>query len=339
MTIPIETKEPLLRSFHEIIFQKGWTFTGCDPLERDRQLLVEFNVVIDEFLSLRKEFRDIIADIVNKMGNGMADYVKDGAHIHGVTVKTIKDFDMYCYYVAGLSGLGLTRLFVASGLESSDLASDTNLSINMGLYLQKTNILRDYLEDHLHGRKYWPEEIWSIYVKDSSDLKEPGYETEALDCLSSVILNILNHVPVNLTYMNKLQNKSVFRFCSIPQVWALATLSKMFRNYETFQKIVKIRRGEAVKCTSIHDIANFYLEYTRVIIHKNDRKDPNFMKISAACGKIEQWCTTNLQVTKDYNKTLKKDWLNHENDLLLFIGFSLLTFTYWKQFRYDGLEY
>ncbi|CAG8780142.1 12306_t:CDS:2, partial [Cetraspora pellucida] len=97
-----------------------------DPLERDRQLLVEFNVVIDEFLSLRKEFRDIIADIVNKMGNGMADYVKDGAHIHGVTVKTLKDFDMYCYYVAGLSGLGLTRLFVASGLESSDLANDDN---------------------------------------------------------------------------------------------------------------------------------------------------------------------------------------------------------------------
>ncbi|CAG8839061.1 25159_t:CDS:2, partial [Cetraspora pellucida] len=127
------------------------------------------------------------------MGNGMADYVKDGAHTNGVSIKTLKDFDMYCYYVAGLTALGATRLFVASGLESSDLADDTNLSINLGLYYQKTTIIRDYLEDHLYGRKYWPEEIWSIYVKDSSDLKEPGYETEALDCLSSIILNILNH--------------------------------------------------------------------------------------------------------------------------------------------------
>ncbi|CAG8641469.1 5932_t:CDS:2, partial [Cetraspora pellucida] len=57
--------------------------TSRGPLEKDRQLLVEFDVVIDEFLSLRKEFRDIIADITNKMGNGMADYVKDGAHTNG----------------------------------------------------------------------------------------------------------------------------------------------------------------------------------------------------------------------------------------------------------------
>ncbi|CAG8806154.1 8662_t:CDS:2, partial [Cetraspora pellucida] len=111
-----------------------------------------------------------------------------------------------------------------------------------------------------------------------------------------------------------LQNKSAFRSCAIPQVWAFATLTKTFRNYDTFQKIVKIRRGEAVKiflkCTSIHDLANFYLEYTRVIIRKNDHKDPNFMKISAACEKIEQWCATNLPTTKVYNKTLKKDWFS-----------------------------
>ncbi|CAG8567721.1 9263_t:CDS:2 [Racocetra fulgida] len=182
------------------------------------------------------------------MGNGMADYAKDAVH-NTYGVKTLKDFDEYCYYVAGLVGVGLTRLFAESGLESSELVKDTELSIHMGLFLQKTNIIRDYLEDLLDGRKFWPQVIWSNYVKDFSDLKEPGYKTQALDCLSSIILNTLHHAPECLTYMNKLQNKSIFSFCAIPQVMAIATLALMFRNYDTLQKVVKIRRGESVKVT------------------------------------------------------------------------------------------
>ncbi|CAG8600487.1 3486_t:CDS:2, partial [Diversispora eburnea] len=72
MTIPIEKKEPLLRNFHDIIFKKGWTFTGNGPDEKDRQLLLEFDIVIDEFL-----FRDIITDTTKEIGNGMADYAND----------------------------------------------------------------------------------------------------------------------------------------------------------------------------------------------------------------------------------------------------------------------
>lgn len=39
------------------------------------------------------------------------------------------------------------QLFAASGLELRDLAKDETLSNGMGLFLQKTNIIRDYLED------------------------------------------------------------------------------------------------------------------------------------------------------------------------------------------------
>ena len=50
-----------------------------------------------------------------------------------VQVETIDDYDEYCHYVAGLVGLGLSKLFHASGTE--DLASDY-LSNSMGLFLQ-----------------------------------------------------------------------------------------------------------------------------------------------------------------------------------------------------------
>jgi hypothetical protein len=65
----------------------------------------------------------------------------------------------YCHYVAGLVGIGLSRLFSASELESSEVGEDHQLANSMGLFLQKTNIIRDYLEDVLQGREFWPKEV------------------------------------------------------------------------------------------------------------------------------------------------------------------------------------
>lgn len=48
-------------------------------------------------------------------------------------VETVNDYDEYCHYVAGLVGIGLSKLFHASGKE--DLATDA-LSNSMGLFLQ-----------------------------------------------------------------------------------------------------------------------------------------------------------------------------------------------------------
>ena len=38
------------------------------------------------------------------------------------------------------------------------------LSNSMGLFLQKTNIIRDYLEDSLQDREFWPKEVHSFSV-------------------------------------------------------------------------------------------------------------------------------------------------------------------------------
>lgn len=65
----------------------------------------------------------------------------------------------YCHYVAGLVGVGLSRLFSASQLEDPEVGRDTELANSMGLFLQKTNIIRDYLEDQQEGRSFWPEEV------------------------------------------------------------------------------------------------------------------------------------------------------------------------------------
>lgn len=62
-------------------------------------------------------------------------------------------------------GIGLSRLFSASELEDSIVGQDTDLANSMGLFLQKTNIIRDYLEDQLEGREFWPREVRENLIK------------------------------------------------------------------------------------------------------------------------------------------------------------------------------
>ncbi|CAG8627213.1 8518_t:CDS:2 [Paraglomus occultum] len=82
----------------------------------------------------------------------------------------------------------------------------------------------------IHGRWYCPKAIWSQYTSNPSALPNPRNETAALNCLSAILLNALQHVNQNLTDMSRLHNQSVFEFCAIPQVMAIATLTLMFRN-------------------------------------------------------------------------------------------------------------
>ena len=69
-----------------------------------------FNRVTRIYLQFRKEYQDVICDITKRMGNGMADFIEK-------EVITVKDWDLYCHYVAGLVGIGLSGIFANSGLE------------------------------------------------------------------------------------------------------------------------------------------------------------------------------------------------------------------------------
>ncbi|GAO49309.1 putative farnesyl-diphosphate farnesyltransferase [Saitoella complicata NRRL Y-17804] len=295
MTIPMEKKEPLLREFDGILEKKGWTFTENGPNEKDRQLLVEFDVVIEEFLAIKPNYQEVIKDITSKMGNGMADYAKNASHnINGV--QTVEDYDLYCHYVAGLVGEGLSRLFGTSGIEDPRYADLTDLSNSMGLFLQKTNIIRDFREDLDDKRRFWPKEIWSKYCADLSEFADPANEAAALNCISEMTLDALRHATDCLLYLSGLRDQSVFNFCAIPQVMAISTLALVFRNRDVFHRNVKIRKGQAcamiMKAKNLRSVCDIFLDYTREIHRKNTPSDPNFLAISIACGKIEQWTET-----------------------------------------------
>lgn len=290
MTIALKEKDPLLRDFHNIIEKEGYSYNGNGPNEKDRELLVEFQNVTEEFRKLKPAYKEIIRDITEKMGNGMTDYCNNAAQsVNGVD--TIKDYDLYCHYVAGLVGNGLTRLFVESGLANPALLKRPMLQESMGLFLQKTNIIRDIREDMDDKRRFWPKEIWSKHVTHFEDLFKPENQEAALNCSSEMVLNSLNHADECLFYLAGIKEQSVFNFAAIPQSMAIATLELVFRNPAIFKKNVKITKGAACQIMTestqnLKLVCEIFRTYTRKIHKKNTPRDPNFLKISIACGKV-----------------------------------------------------
>lgn len=290
MTIDIVEKEALLRDFHNRLTQKGWTYDGNGPDEKDRSLLVEFDCVIAEYIKLKPAYQAIIKDITKRMGDGMADFAVQGAN-SDFRVESMKEYTLYCHYVAGLVGEGLTRQFVEAKNANPALLERPDLHESMSQFLQQTNIIRDVREDRDDKRFFWPREIWSKHVDDFDQLFAPEYREQALACQSEMILTALTRADDCLRYLSGIQDQSVFNFCAIPQTMAISTLTLCFRNYAMFERNIKITRGQACglmfeSTQDLRTVCEVFKRFARIIHTRNSPADPNFLAISIACGKV-----------------------------------------------------
>lgn len=239
---------------------------------------------------MKPEYRAIIKDITKKMGDGMADYANNAEHnVNGVN--TVEDYELYCHYVAGLVGDGLTRLFVESKLANPALLKRPELIESMGQFLQKTNIIRDIKEDFDDKRRFWPKEIWSKHVDKFEDLFDPKNRQAALQCSSDMVLNSLKHADECLFYMAGMRDQSVFNFVAIPQAMAIATLELVYQNPLIFERNIKITKGDACELMmqstqNLKVLCDVFKRYTKRIHKKNTPRDPNFLQISKACAKV-----------------------------------------------------
>ncbi|KAL0422813.1 UNVERIFIED_CONTAM: Squalene synthase 2 [Sesamum latifolium] len=277
-SIATEVKVPILIDFHRHIYDREWHFS-CGTKDY-KVLMDEFHHVSTAFLELGRGYQEAIEDITMKMGAGMAKFICK-------EVETIDDYDEYCHYVAGLVGLGLSKLFHASGKE--DLASDV-VSNSMGLFLQKTNIIRDYLED-----------INEI--------------PKSQDCLK---------------YMSDLRDPAIFRFCAIPQIMAIGTLALCYNNIQVFRGVVKMRRGLTAKVIdrtkTISDVYGAFYDFSRTLKSKVDDNDPNARKTKESLETILKLCRDSgtLNQRKSYIIQSKPQYSRPTLVVVIFIILAIL---------------
>lgn len=295
MSIDPKEKVQLLKEFHEKLKLKDWNYHGCASTERDRMVLEEFHHVLAVYHTIKPEYQDIIMKNTYKMGHGMASYVLDNNfNLNGIN--TIKEYDLYCHYVAGLVGEGLTDLIDIAGFAKFDERIEKyELSNSMGLFLQKTNITRDYQKDMKEGRSFYPKEIWSKYTDSLVNFVQNPQDRDAgIACVNNMVLNALDHVIDVLTYLSLIRESTSFNFCAIPQMMAIATLAEVYNNGDVLKKVVKIRKGVTcrliLESRTLPGVVRVFRKYLRVINNKSDVRDPNYLKIGIKLGQIEQFC-------------------------------------------------
>lgn len=322
-SIATDVKVPILIAFHRHIYDHDWHFL-CGTKEY-KVLMEQFHHVSTAFLELGKGYQDAIEDITKRMGAGMAKFICK-------EVETIDDYDEYCHYVAGLVGLGLSKLFHASG--SEDLFPDS-LSNSMGLFLQKTNIIRDYLEDINEipkSRMFWPRQIWSKYVNKLEELKYEENSVKAVQCLNDMVTNALIHAEDCLKYMSALRDPSIFRFCAIPQIMAIGTLALCYNNIVVFRGVVKMRRGLTAKVIdrtkTMADVYGAFFDFAIMLESKVDKNDPNATKTLSRLEAIQKNCRESGQLSKRKSYILRNGNTYGSTMIIILVALFSIMFFY-----------
>lgn len=278
------------------------------------ELLENIDIIIRVMRQIPENLCKIILDITQEMGDGMADYI--ARDLRNGTEDSI-DFERYCHIAAGTVGDGLTRLFEATSVAPAVLIQRPDLYDSMGSFLQRVNIIRDYLEDMVDGRAWWPKSVWQKYVPIDSQFGHPQCisalaqasfvddRSKSLACLEHMIADAMEMVPNCLKYLETLAENTegqVFSFCALPQVMAIATLATCLNNPKVFMGVVKIRKGEAAKIivnlglpTDLNEIRLntliMFQQYVKIIENKsaeNVFKTKNTIKLQNSCEKISQ---------------------------------------------------
>ncbi len=128
--------------------------------------------VIGITLALDEPQRKALSLCVAIMGKGMAEF-QDRDLRHGLN--DMGEMDAYCYYVAGVVGEMLTRLFCHYSPEiDARRELMLKLAVSFGQGLQMTNILKDLWDDHSRDVCWLPRNIFAAQGFDLAGLK-PGH--------------------------------------------------------------------------------------------------------------------------------------------------------------------
>jgi farnesyl-diphosphate farnesyltransferase len=187
--------------------------------------------------------REALQRCVRTMAKGMGQF-QLRAEKHGL--QNLEDLDQYCYYVAGVVGQMLTRLFC---LHSPEIAKNHDalmaLAISFGQGLQMTNILKDIWEDYERGACWLPRKIFADQGFDLRSLTTAGNRQGFERGVQRLIGIAHRHLRNALAYTLLIpkQETGIRNFCLWAIGLALLTLRKINRHlHYTDGSQVKISR-------------------------------------------------------------------------------------------------
>jgi farnesyl-diphosphate farnesyltransferase len=132
--------------------------------DKERNLLTSggLNFLFEEFWNMQVIDQDIIKECIIEMSKGMLLFIENKndkfkQHKKLQVIKSLKEYNEYCYYVAGTVGILLEKFsstFYDNNVENS--MNNYDLVIGFSRALQKTNIIKDHIMDKKKGFTFLP---------------------------------------------------------------------------------------------------------------------------------------------------------------------------------------
>ena len=214
-----------------------------------------------------------ISETVVEMCEGMADSIQQmGTSLERgwFTLSTMSDLLRYCYYVAGIVGKLLTKLFAAknSAINETRLQKLKMLDVSFGLALQLVNIIKDVREDSERKVCFVPEMICHCHGFENSPamFAENADKKARASVMKELVAEAWRHLDDAIEYTITIprRNPQIRLFCLWPLFMAAKNLSIMGDCSLLFdeERKLKITRDDVkqiVKSTSLHFYSNSWI--------------------------------------------------------------------------------
>lgn len=136
-------------------YQK-WLHSLPQMPRHEQQLLEQGMILFADFHSLNEVVKEKISTCVTHMISGMDYFCLIQNEANQFRINSSEQLNLYCYFVAGTVGELLCHLYAI--IDDSWTLNQTIImqARHFGLFLQKTNMLKDQLEDEAQLRFYIP---------------------------------------------------------------------------------------------------------------------------------------------------------------------------------------
>ena len=188
-------------------------------------LVKELDSVIERYYSYDEPVRNIIKRCLEVMCSGMSQIDRWSK------ISTLDELDAYCYFVAGVVGELLLRLFAFYSPKINDNYSQLlPLSVSFGAALQLTNIIKDIHDDKERGVSWLP-------FKATSG-------TDFNNEYAKYINIAYGHCVQALEFIKILPKKEggIREFCLLANTLAIFTLRKIKKNFHNCNNSIKLSR-------------------------------------------------------------------------------------------------
>jgi len=196
----------------------------------EKNLIENGHIVLRCYFDLRDTYRKIIDPLIVETSWGMLEFQKRKLQSNSETFQLadIEELKEYCYYVAGVVGVMLTKIFCHRENIKKKKSKLEKFQIHFGIALQLINIIKDYQKDILRGWCYIPNSITDKYQIEINKIETLSIK-QRQGIIDGIIPFIITYLDSTLRYIKllSLEERPIRMFCIIPFVLGYRTLSKI----------------------------------------------------------------------------------------------------------------